>query len=247
MKNVKCQNTITLKIEGAEITAETFSRCTKTFFGLINEVAANISGKRKGVKWIISVVPGSIGLCATAVPINGEISMVNKTVNAIHRGICQISRNEKRPVHFSDNALENIYELGTIVGLGGQGINSIKIGFKNKWNDISPSSVCYVDNLLGAKTRAYGTVEGQLLALELSGRLNFGIDETLTGRRIKCFFGDNIYTDVIKSLKQRVAAYGLISYQRNGEPKNIEIEHLRVFPPDSKLPKFKDIIGLYSD
>ncbi len=247
MADTKCQNTVILKIDGPEITAEKFSRCTKTFFGLINEVAANVSGKRKGVKWVISVIPGSIGLCATARPIDGGLSVVNKTVRAIHQGIHQISKNKKRPAYFSDNALENIYELGAIIGLGEQGINSIKIGISNKWNDISPSSVSYVDELLGAKTRAHGTVEGQLLALELSGRLNFGIDETLTGRRIKCFFGDNIYNDVIKSLKQRVAAYGLISYQRNGEPKNIEIEHLRVFPPDSKLPKFKDLIGLYSD
>ena len=243
-KNTK--NTVELHIDGPEITADKFSRCVKTFFGLINDVAADVSGKRSCIKWVVSVKSGSIGLCATALSINGNAQIVRKTIVAIRSGIRRINQGKSKPKHFSNTALENLHELGAVVGLDEHEIKSIRIGIENSWNDISPSIVSYVEELLKTPTKSYGTIEGRLVALELSGRLHFGINETLTGKRIHCFFGENIYNDVIKALKQRVAAYGLIRYRKNGEPKNIEIEKIRVFQEDSKLPKFRDILGLYA-
>ena len=98
-----------------------------------------------------------------------------------------------------------------------------------------------------APLMAYGTIEGRLLALELKGRLHFGIDEILTGKRIKCFFGDEIYNDVLKALRQRVSAYGFIRYRIGGAPASVEIKELTVFPEQSELPQFDDIIGLLKD
>lgn len=94
---------------------------------------------------------------------------------------------------------------------------------------------------------AYGTVEGYLLALDLKGRVHFGIDEILTGKRVKCFFGDEIYSDVLKAIRKRVSAYGLIHYKRGGIPASVEIKELSVFPEQSELPQFEDLIGLYED
>ena len=245
MKN-KSQNRIIFKIDGDKITSEKFSHSVRTFFEIIEDVAANFTGKRKAVEWIISVKPGSIGLCATAEPINIPESEVIKTIDTIGKGIEAISKREKPPEYFTDNVLEKLYHLGNIVGLGDKGISQITIQTNGSPNEISPSSVSFVSELLKTPNMAYGTIEGHLDALELKGKINFGIDEILTGKRVKCFFGDEIYNDVIKSLKRRVSAYGLIRYQRGGIPKSVEIKNLNVFPDKSELPQFKDIIGLFN-
>ncbi len=243
----KHNNTIKFIIGGPRITAGKFTHSVKTFFDIINDVAADVAGKRKAIDWIVSVEKGSIGLCATAEPIDISTKVATDTVQAIDRGLQSISkRRGKKPPHFSDNTLKKLFTLGNIVGLGEQGIEHLRIQTNGKPYDISPSSVAYIDELLQTPTRAYGTIDGYLLALELRGRLNFEIDEMLSRNRIKCFFGDEIYNDVIKALRQRVSAYGLISYKKGGIPKNIEIEKVAAFPKDDKLPKFKDIIGLYS-
>jgi len=239
-------NTVRFYIEGPKITADDFRRCVRNFLDLLNEVAADVSGKKKAVEWIISVAPGSIGLLATPRSTNGDSTVAKRIAHSIHDGVSQVSK-RKTPQHFSDQALERLSELGSVVGLGDRGVSSIRMGVGRRVKEISPKSMAYVDDLLGTPTKAYGTVEGQLLALELSGRLNFGINETLTGKRVKCYFGEDVYNDVIKSLKQRVAAYGLISYRQDGSPKSIQIEKIHAFPEDSKLPKFKDIIGLFSE
>jgi hypothetical protein len=246
-KNTSHQNTIIFKISGDKITREKFSNSIRTFFEIIEDIAASVTGKRKAIEWIISVKSGSIGLCATAEPISVTQREATKTIKVIEKGIKAISKRKKPPRYFSDNTLEKLYYLGNVVGLGDKGISQISIQTNSHPNEISPSSVAFVSEILKTPTMAYGTVEGRLLALELKGRLHFGIDEILTGKRIKCFFGDEIYNDVLKALRQRVSAYGLIRYQTRGIPASVEIKELTVFPEQSELPQFEDIIGLLKD
>jgi hypothetical protein len=241
------KNTVTLEINGPEITADVFGRSVRLFFDLINDVAVDVAGKPKAIQWMISVEEGSIGLCATARSANGSPQLAGKTVGAIRSGIEAIGQRKRRPAHFSDNALTKLFELGNIPGLGDQGIERIGLKINQERCELSPASVAYADELLGTRTSAYGTVEGDLLALNVKGRLRFSVYETLTGREVKCFFGDEIYNEVIAAIKKRVSAYGLIRYRKNGQPASLEIEKLTVFPEQSELPQFEDIVGLLKD
>jgi hypothetical protein len=96
-------------------------------------------------------------------------------------------------------------------------------------------------------TAAYGTIDGELLALNVRGKPRFSIYETLSQKPVNCFFEDEVYTDVIAAIKKRVSVYGVISYHRDGDPASVEIKSLRVFPEQSELPQFDDIIGLLKD
>ncbi len=241
------KNTVTLEISGSEITADVFGRSVRLFFDLINDVAVDVAGKPKAIQWTISVKEGSIGLCATARSTNGSPQLAAKAVSTIRSGIEIIGQRKKRPAHFSDNALTKLFELGNIQGLGDQGVERIGLQIGQKRCELSPASVAYVDELLGTPTSAYGTVEGDLLALNVRGRLKFSVYETLTGKEIKCFFGDEIYNDVIAAIKKRISAYGLIRYRKSGQPASVEIEKLTVFPDQSELPQFEDVIGLLKE
>lgn len=237
---------ITLKIEG-RITIDKFSRSVRTFFHMIEDVATDVAGKHKVLEWLIYVKPGTITIGAKPESIDGYPELVPKTIAILKNGIKAISEGRKRPEHFSDSALINLFELGSMVGLGDKEIKYVKIGIGGEYNDISPKSVAYIDEILRTESEAYGTIEGNLLALKVKNRLNFSIYETLTGKEVKCFFNDDLFDDVISAIRKRVAVYGLIRYNKNGRPTRVTIEKLTIFPDDSELPKFKDIIGLFKD
>ena len=237
---------ITLKIEG-RITLEKFSKSIRTFFNMIKDVSADVAGKHKTLEWLIEVRPGSAVITAKPESRNGSPELAYDTISVLKKGIEYISMGMGRPEHFSDSALSNLYELGDIVGLGNKDIEHIKIGIDEEYKDITPMSISYIGELLGTVYQAYGTIEGNLLALKIRNRLNFSIYETLTGKEVKCFFDDDLYEDVIAAIRKRVSVYGLIQYNKNGIPIRVTIEKLTIFPDDSELPKFKDIIGLFKD
>ena len=241
------QNTIIFEIDGSRITAEKFTHGIRTFFKLIEDVALDVTGKRKAIDWIVSVKPGSITLCATPESTEMSTELVDETINAIGNGIESISQKEIRPPHFSDNALEDLYHLGDLVGLGDQGIDKIRIKINGKPNELSPHTVAYVDKILGVSSKAYGTIDGKLETIYLHGTRKFSIYDEITNKEIKCRFDEEMYDKVIAGIRKRVSVYGLIKYRRNGEPANVEIESFRIFPEDSELPKFKDMIGLFTE
>ncbi len=240
-------NTITLEISGEDITADKFTRSVRLFFDLINDVATDVSGKPKAIEWVVSVKEGSIGLCATAKSVNGSKQLASKTVRAIKSGIEAIGKRTRRPAHFSDTALKKLSELGSITGLGDEGIERLSLDIGKKRCELSPASVSYVDEILGTETSSHGTIEGQLLALKIKGRLNFSVWEHLTGKEIKCFFPDEMFDDVIAAVRSRIAVYGLVRYRKNGEPASVEIEHINIFPEENELPTFSDMIGILKD
>jgi len=214
---------------------------------MLEEVSTKVAGKPKAINWIISVKSGSIGLCATAEPIGVPRRDAQKTVRAIEQGIVAISKRRKRPEYFSDTALEKLYHLGNIVGFGDKGISQMSISTNGRSNELSPATVAFVGDLLKTPTMAYGTLDGRLLALNLKGKPKFSVFEILTGREVRCFFEDDLYTDVITAIRKRVSVYGMIRYRKGGVPASVEIKSLTVFPEQTELPQFKDIIGLLKD
>jgi len=243
----KHQSSVKLELSGSRITADIFSRSVRTFFELVEDVAVDVTGARKGIEWIVSVKSGSITICATPESISACPTSVAQAIRAIATGIESIGKRTKRPAHFSDNALRKLRELGNIVGFRDRGLDRILIRVNGKSNELSPASVAYVDELLGTPMSAYGTIEGKLLAVNVKGRLKFSVYETLTNRSVTCFVGDEKFEDVVSAIKDRVSAYGLIRYRKTGEPASIEIEDLSVFPPEDKLPKFSDMVGIFKD
>jgi hypothetical protein len=246
-KKLSQVNTIRLEISGARITAEKFTQSVRTFFELIKDVSTSVAGKPGAVRWIVSVEQGSIGLCATAESVDGSPRLASQTVRTVKSGIVDISKRARKPKHFSDNALKKLFDLGNIVGLGEEGVDRVRVGIGKSWSELSPASVAYVDELLGVRSNAYGTVEGELLALNVKGRLKFSVYEALTGKPVTCFFADEMFSDVVAAIRKRVSAYGMIRYKKNGEPKSIEIEQLTVFPSEDELPSFSDMIGIFKD
>ena len=243
----KANNSLSLTIEGNRITASKFTKCVNTFFELVNDVAQSVSGKRKAVDLIVSVKPGSIVLCVKPESTNGDVAVVDQTISTLRSGIDAISKRNRPPREFSENAQRKLYELGNIANIKQEEIDHVKLKINRATRDLSPSSVAYVDDLLGTAFKAYGTVDGKLDALDFHGKLTFYVYEDISGNKVKCTFSEDIFNDVIASIRKRVSAYGLIKYKKNGALNSVDIEKLTIFPDSDKLPKFSDIIGLYAE
>ena len=80
----------------------------------------------------------------------------------------------------------------------------------------------------------------------IEGHLQFAIQDRLTGHSTPCVVPEHLRAQLAEALVagKRIEVSGPIFYRRDGTPARMAVEELRVFPPDSELPKFKDVIGI---
>lgn len=247
MKDTNKVNNIVLEIDGPKITATKFTRGIKAFFGFINDVANEVSGKKKAIRWIVSVRPGSININVEPEPLNGFETVIPVTIEAIEKGIDIISNKAERPTHFSDDALKKIIDLVSIVDSRDKELDRVRIWVNNKPNNLSSKIVANIDLILGTSSKAYGTIEGKLQVISERQGLNFVVYDSLTDKPIKCYFDDDIMNEVIGAFGKRISVYGMIRYRKDGEPISIEVEELEVFPNKEDLPNIYDVLGILKD
>ncbi len=83
-----------------------------------------------------------------------------------------------------------------------------------------------------ARMAEYGTVEGTLDTLSARGRLHFTISEPIWNMAVQCTVPDDLVESMRGMWRQRVAAHGLVHYDREGLPTSIRAEEVELFPYD---------------
>ena len=234
---------VTLDLDGPKITADRFVRAVTAFVELINEVAKDVTGSDRPIRWIISVRPGSVHLSAAAEPMT-PTEMVPQITSAISRGIALIEQRAQRPRHFSDVALQRARELASIAD--GVEIQRARICVASKARLISEKTVDHVDKLLAPTVRDFGTIEGWLQTLSERGGPHFAVYDALTDKPIRCTVASERLQDAWKAFGRRVAVSGFIRYRSTGDPYSIDAEEIRVFPTESELPDHEEVYGILS-
>jgi hypothetical protein len=97
---------------------------------------------------------------------------------------------------------------------------------------------------LGVYSKALGSVEGRLSTISERGALKFIVYDSLTDKPIRCNISDDLLFEATKGFRKRVYVYGLISYDKNGTPKSINVQDLKVFQEREKLPSAFEICGI---
>jgi hypothetical protein len=98
-----------------------------------------------------------------------------------------------------------------------------------------------VDELIGAKFKATGALEGILETLTARGKVNFKLHDPLTNYRIACYISPEKLEEAKAAFPHRVAVYGPIRYAKSGRPLSIDVEHIRRLRLRSELPQLKDL------
>lgn len=219
-------NTITLKLKGDRITADKLRKSIDAFYGLMDEVVTEVSGKKKPIKWIVSVRKGSIIL--TSEPeIVGELPplITDEIFATLEKGVKSLEKKASRPERFTDKALIYLQDLASIPEAKGNGLDMISIEVNKKSHVLTKHVVANVDSLLGEYSHALGSIEGRLETISERGGNKLFVYESLMNRGILCYVNEEIMLKVLdpKYFGKRVSVSGMISYDKDGAPKRIRV------------------------
>jgi hypothetical protein len=245
MEKAKGYRTVTLQIKGEKITAEKLRHSIGAFYGLIDEIASEVAGQRKPIQWIVTTRKGSIILTNEVDPIKDlSPSVIDMIFENINKGVSSLEREDARPMYFSDRALEFLQELASIPKERSNGLTEINIKVEAKSHKLTPKIILNIDSILGVYSKALGSIEGRLSTISERGTLRFILYESLTDKAIRCNISDELLPEAMKGFRKRAYVYGLINYDKNGSPKSINVQDLRVFPEREKLPSAFEICGI---
>jgi len=239
-KNIK---TITLKIEGENISAEKFKRSVLYFYSLLDEVTCEITGKRKAIQWFVNVKKGSIVLASRGVSLGKDRNVPGQVLFAVKDGLETIKKEPKRPEYFSEKALDLFLDLGSLAEKT-NGIKDVKIIVDRKTFKFTTKALNNVDTILGYAGKAYGSIEGRIHTLSERGGLKILIDDDLTHKSIRCNMPEDLLSEAMDAFRKRVYVSGRINYDNDGQPKSIKAEEIKIFPDKKTLPTFSDVCGI---
>ena len=103
-----------------------------------------------------------------------------------------------------------------------------------------------MDELLGAASVAFGSLEGRLEALTVHGAIEFSICDSITNRRIRCDCSRETLDVAIKHFGKRVSVSGEIRFNARGEATSMKVDEVHPLGT-GPLPQAKDILGLFAD
>lgn len=234
---------LTLRIDGARITADRFLKAVSSFVSLINDVAENITQERGAFWWIVSVEKGSAIVHFQAEPHKADVSFVPQSVRAIQNGLQSLQKRPERPRYWSDNALRKAKELADVLEVEA-GIDHITVRTNARPYEVTRKISANVDTLIGTEYKSLGTIEGRLRTITEAGALHFVVQDAVTHNSVRCFFEEDDVEKYISAFRKRVAVYGEIRYRKDGEPISISVHDFRVLREASELPKAKDVKGI---
>lgn len=237
---------ITLKLEGDRINSDKLRNSINSFYGFVDEIASQVFGKRKPINWIVKVKKGSIDLINEA-EVTKELdqSMQDKVFNLIGDGINILNGEAKIPPDYNERALIYLQDLASIPDIHRNGLERIDILIDEKKYTLSKHIAANVDTLLGVKNKAFGSIEGTLHTLSDRRGKIFVVYDSLNDKGIRCTIDDDEIMDkAVIAFGKRVYVYGIISYDKIGNPKSIKAEEIKVFKDSKDLPTAIDVCGI---
>lgn len=237
--------TLTLSIEGPYLPLAKFRKALDSFIDLLTEVDRETSDSGNlTVEWSISsITSGSVHITAVANPVDQEVYQLrpNQVVELIAQGIDQLHNFPIIPVGFSDAALKYVKTFSELIDPNDFAEIHLE---SNGWaTGIAPRLAGNINEITKTTQKFYGSVEGTLVSISLTGRQSFGIRSSLEEKTIRCYFKDDMLEMAKEALAQRVYAFGLIRQRVHGEKMNIQVDELKILPQAEHIPTVSEILA----
>lgn len=242
---------LTLRIDG-DISIEAFRQAIDNFMLLLHEVDEAISGPgQRSVRWrLADLRHGSPAVLMWVgeprrrrtkkkEPIRDLSPMIGE---AVISGVEKLERGEGRPPAFTDDALDAIKRLAHLKMR--RGITGIAISGENtdrkkrlKMLDVTERVAATVNEIIGPKYTAPGSVEGMLQAINSHGTLYFAIYDSIWGGRVQCDMPSELKPEAIRLFDQRVLVKGQVATDASGHPRRVKAESIEPLPERITLPQ----------
>ena len=236
-------DTIEIKIDAPKLTPDKFQKAVNEFFALLKGVTKNVTGESKPEDWIIAVRASSQVVSART-----ESQSKALVPDAMERGILSLMAGVQTiPPHFTKDDVISARNLAALVDDDGKIVRSITIQNGGAPIILSSEIVKTADAILaGEKQIAFGSVEGLIESLHRKeGQpITSTIKDPIHGRSINCTFtAPECEDSAFEAFKKasRVLFSGLIHYNKEGEPVRIDVNFVRIFPPENELPTLEEI------
>ena len=200
---------LTLELGADTVSSRDFLRVVRAFTGLLGEIAEEACGDGESIHWEISVSEGSLLIAADLPP----------TVDAAIAGrVRAIMTNPPSRIRSELNGFPRLEPVTRL--LTGEERRDI-LREEHPEPDRHPS-----------QDAEYDTVEGILDTLSSRGQVRFTISEPIWNMGVRCTVPDDLVDNMQGMWRQRVAAHGMVHYDRNGLPTSIRAEEVELFPYD---------------
>jgi len=240
--------TITITVDGDEISIEDFSDVQRYFSIILEEIdKESFRSDKRSVKWNISSVSnGSVNLTFSGVPIspNVDLKSVSDLVENIQSGISVLAEKAQRPRFFSDRALKQLESLANKLN---HGMQVLKLGSETHVVSITKDIARNVDEIIGPRFESYGSIEGCLDGANIHKDPYFHVYTSLNDRLIRCNVDKGMTQRMLDCLGQRVYVYGLIQSRNDGERVSILVQEIETLPSENELPTIQEMIGILAE
>ncbi|MFC2009081.1 hypothetical protein ACFLUT_03405 [Chloroflexota bacterium] len=212
---------------------------------LVRELDSATSLKRTGaLNWTISDLrTGSAVVSIKSRPKQADLDNSAQVVAAFVGGLSRLEREAVTPPYFSDSSLGLVQSI--VRRLGSDGIAGLVVESPdtNELAEVGIDMGQLVSKLRGTRYAAQGSVEGTLETVSIHRAPRFNVYHSITLRAVRCTLPEDLVAEAGGALGRRVVVSGLVHYNAVDEPVTVDVEAMRLLPPEDHLPSIEDFIG----
>ena len=210
-----------LRVDAEEISPDQFVTALNDFVGLAYDMELELSPSRERVlRWrLIHLGMGSYEAGIEAEPVEDAADIGPSVATEILSGLPRIQAGE-RPDAFTDEMLERVRRMATLVGNGTRAIYVDAPTLPQTYT-ITAATAARIEAVSAQGYTSIGTIEGTLEAISLHGRPTFTVYDAVTGRAVRCEFQPDMKKRVIAALGFKVAVHGRLRRDAVGRPSHV--------------------------
>jgi hypothetical protein len=235
---------VVLTLKGDFIPVATFVEAASRLCALLAEVDSSISGRHSlewgvaGLRTSSAVLEATPRVLRDDYPDNGP-----EVISAVVTGMRQIDRQATRPQFFSDEALEDAKQLAAILNgdIDRVELRAVVQGMPSITASVTQRVAANVNELIGPRYTALGSIEGTMELVSIHGTVYFNIYDLLARRKVRCICDRDVLNELIGSLGKRLLVYGEIRFNAAGLPVSIRVEKVRILRERAELPQPSDL------
>jgi hypothetical protein len=237
---------IRLTLDRGEITLEDLASAVAAFSGYLEQLdlAQSRNGRRTLDFRLVTLSYNSPAeVVAVAEPRENVTDNGPAVLALAIRGIREIASGSGRPERVPDEALEHLRRLAGFSTNGHVEV-TITAPTLNLAAPVSSALAGQVDRVL-SQGDSVGAIEGQLDTISVHSRPYFTLYDAVTGRGVRCYFGDNRRAAVLAALGKKIIAHGELRRDPSGSPTQLtNLDHFEVLgKPKGSM---KNLPGIYA-
>jgi hypothetical protein len=210
---------------------------------ILADLDTAFSHERRGsLDWVTSDLEwGSIVFAITSRSMRDDMNVGPEVVRTFVVGLSQLEREGTTPPYLSETGLHEASRLVKLIGR--QGIAGFVISGLSESVEISARAAANVDQLLRARYRTIGSVEGRLEMVSIHRRPRFTVYHSRTNKAVRCDFASEDLSTVTAALGRRVVVSGVVHSNAKGEPLRVDVERVAILGREEDLPSTASLAG----